>query len=113
MIARIEETVGRMATVLFWIAGFAVAAMMLHVTADILGKTLLRSPIHGTLEITTFYYMPIVALAPLAVVQRDRGHIFVELFSQVFGDRLNDAADAVMSALTADLLRFDRLVLVP
>ena len=103
LIARIERTVGWLATVLYWIAGFAVAAMMLHVTADILGKTLLRSPIHGTLEITTYYYMPVVALAPLAIVQRDRGHIFVELFSQLFGDRLNDALDAVMSALTAML----------
>ncbi len=101
LIARIESIVGLLANILFWIAGIAVSAMMLHITADILGKTLLRSPIHGTLEITTYYYMPIVALAPLAIVQYDRGHIFVELFSQMFGERLNNALDAFMSALTA------------
>ena len=100
MLATAETLVGRLCDLLFWIAGLAVAAMMLHITADIFGKNLFRAPIHGTLEITTYYYMPLVALAPLAVVQRNHEHIFVELFSQKFSPRLNAGLDAFMSFLT-------------
>lgn len=100
MLATAEHIVGRMCDVLYWLAGLAVAAMMLHITADIFGKNLFRAPIHGTLEITTYYYMPLVALAPLAVVQRNREHIFVELFSQNFSARLNAGLDALMALLT-------------
>lgn len=100
MLAKAEATASRLSTLLFWLAGLSVAVMMLHITADILGKTLFHAPIQGTLEITTFYYMPIAALAPLAVVQRDRAHIFVELFSHVLGPRANAALDALMCVLT-------------
>jgi len=101
MLAWAEAAAGLLGTLLWWLAGVAVAAMMLHVTADIAGKYFLHAPIHGTLEIATYYYMPLVALAPLAVVQRRREHILVELFTQRFSVRLNALLDAVMALLTA------------
>lgn len=101
MLARAEAAAGLLGTLLWWLAGAAVAAMMLHVTADIAGKYLMHAPIHGTLEIATHYYMPFAALAPLAVVQRRREHILVELFTQRFGARLNAGLDAAMALFTA------------
>ena len=100
MIAFCDRATGLLSTALLWIAGICVAAMMFHVSADIFSKYFFNQPIQGTLEVTTYYYMPIVALAPLAVLQRERGHIFVELFAQAFSKRFVLFLDMTMSLLT-------------
>lgn len=68
-------------------AGLTVLFMMLHVTADVIGKYLLHQPIVGTLEIVSHYYMVAAIFLPLAAVERHRGHLFVELFTSRLGPR--------------------------
>ena len=98
---RIESIFGALTTLFLWLAAAATAAMMLHVAADVVAKLLLRQPILGTLETVSLYYMVAVVFLPLAAVQRDRGHIFIELFTQ----RLNARAQRLLDAL-ALLLTF-------
>ncbi|MEW5423487.1 TRAP transporter small permease [Amorphus sp. 3PC139-8] len=64
-----------------WIAGIATVLMMFHVTADVIARTFFHAPLTGTLEIVANYNMAALAFLPLALIARERGHIFVELFT--------------------------------
>lgn len=56
----------------------ALLAMALHVTADVVMRTFFNSPIPGTLEIGTHYYMVAVSFLALGWVQVRDGHVAVE-----------------------------------
>lgn len=58
------------------------ALMMLHVTADVVGRFLFNTPIIGTLETVSYYYMVGAIFLPLAWVERRGEHIRVDLFAQ-------------------------------
>ncbi len=64
------------------IGGLAVTLMLVHVTLDVLLKHFFSMPINGTLEIVSLYYMVAAVFLPLGIVQRARGHIVVEVFTQ-------------------------------
>lgn len=64
------------------LAGAAAAvtiAMMLHVTWNALSRSFLDSPVHGTLEYTQFWYLPIVAFVGIVTAQRSKEHIEARL----------------------------------
>jgi TRAP-type C4-dicarboxylate transport system permease small subunit len=69
---------------LFWLGLLAGFLMMLHVTADVTGRTLFNRPLEGTTEIVAAYYMVMVAYLPWAWISRRDGHIVAGLF-QHFG----------------------------
>ena len=55
--------------------------MMLHVTADVTGRTIFNHPIEGTTEIVSAYYMVAVAYLPWAWIARNDRHIHVDMFT--------------------------------
>lgn len=66
------------------IAALALGLMMLHVTADVIGKYFFNSPIPGTSEVVASYYMVAVVFLPLAWVEVSEGSITVELLYDLF-----------------------------
>ncbi len=70
------------ANALAFFGGVAVVLMMLHICADVIAKYVFNSPIPGTLEIVSNYYMVAVVFLPLALVERKNAHISVEILSQ-------------------------------
>jgi len=62
--------------------------MMLHVGADILLKILLNSPIMGTLETVSYYYMVSLVFLALPFVELRNEHVSVDLFFQKFPKNL-------------------------
>lgn len=58
------------------------AAMMLHVNVDVLGKALFGTPAPATLEMVSYYYMAAVAMLPLAAMERKSGLVHVDLLYQ-------------------------------
>ncbi len=104
MLQFLESLADRLTKVLLWMAGLAIFLMMVHVGLDIALKYFFSSPVPSTLEITTYYYMPLVALAPIAILQRERGHIVVELFTHSASKRLRSFLDGVMALLAAGFM---------
>ena len=98
--ARAESLLGALTSLFLWLAAAATAAMMLHVAADVVAKLIVRHPIVGTLEMVSLYYMVAVVFLPLAAVQRERRHIFIELFTQRLGVRGQRTLDALALFLT-------------
>ena len=70
------------ANVLAFLAGIVIVLMMVHVTADVVGRLLFNRPLDGTLEIVAGYYMVAVIFFPLAYVVQNDGHIEVDLFTR-------------------------------
>lgn len=68
---------------LLTITAIPILVMMVHVTADVLMKYFLRSPLPGTLEIVSYYYMVAVVVLPAAFVELTRQAIAVDLFYQM------------------------------
>ena len=83
-----------------WVAGLATVLMMLHVTADAVGRAVFNSPITGTVEIVSAYHMAALAFLPLALITRDRGHIIVELFTGWMKFRPRTLLDACVGVVT-------------
>ena len=88
--------------ILLTIGVLAIGLMMLHVTADVASKLLLSQPLIGTLETVSLFYMVAIVFLPLAVVQRDRQQVFIELFTQKMPPRPRAILDilALMLSLT-------------
>lgn len=83
-----------------WIAcGFTVL-MMLHITLDVFLRQVFNSPLTGTFEIASNYYMVSVMYLPLAFVSRNEGQIIVELFTRNLGTRKLLRWDCVTNAVT-------------
>jgi len=69
-----------------FISSIFLVLMMLHVTADVFMKYFFNSPIEGTFETVTFYYMITVVFLPLALVELRNEHIYVDLFVRRFSN---------------------------
>ncbi len=81
------RTLNTLSNALMFLAGVGVFTMMVLVVCDIIGKYVFNHPIPGVLEIVAFYFMTMVAFLPLAIVQKERGHIVIELFTQMLSPR--------------------------
>ena len=77
----------------------ATLLMMLHVVVDVAARVGLRQPIGGTLETVTYIYMVAVVFLPLAMVQRRRQQIIVELFTQLLPPRALALLDGAVAAV--------------
>jgi TRAP-type C4-dicarboxylate transport system permease small subunit len=94
------RVLSRFADALILLGGLALLLMMLHVTADVLAKYLLGTPILGTLETVTHYYMVAVVFLPIAMVQKFRGQIVVDVATQHLSPRRLALVEATTSILT-------------
>lgn len=80
--AALERLLERFSMALLWIAGVAITLMMLHVAADVVGKTVFHQPVTATLEIVAWYYMVATVFLPVAYIQVHKKHLMVELFTR-------------------------------
>lgn len=85
---------------LMFLACAGVTLMMLHVTADVIGKYVFHTPVPATYETVQVYYMVALVFLPFAYVARGEGHIHVELFSRNLSPRNRSALDASVGILT-------------
>lgn len=83
-----------------WVAVVATILMMLHVTADVIGRSVFNSPITGTLEIVSAYNMAALSFLPLALIARERGHIIVELFTGWMKPSARNILDGLVGIIT-------------
>jgi len=72
-------------TPLYLIAGTALVLMMLQIAADAMGKTLLGRPIPGTLEIVSFFYMPLLFFPVIGPLLRRGRHLSVDILANATG----------------------------
>jgi len=87
----------KLAQALAFIAGIALALMMLQTVLDVLMNNVFGRPIEGSIEIVSLYYMVLVVFLPLALVELRHEHISADLFVRLLPDR----AQRIIYALSA------------
>lgn len=97
----IDKVLGRTSELLGVGAGIALVMMMLHITAEVIARYVFGSPLHGTVEIVSTYYMVAVVFLPLALIERVNSHIIVELLSKHFPQRSQEILIAVVALVSA------------
>lgn len=92
---------GRVVDATTIVGAFAVALMMVHITADVVGKFLFLSPVPATIALVSHYYMVVVAFLPLAFAERSDGHITVEVVTELLPMRMQHHLGAFATLLSA------------
>ncbi|MGU9979813.1 TRAP transporter small permease subunit [Phreatobacter sp. HK31-P] len=87
-------------------AGAALVLMMLHVTADVIGKYVFVAPIPGTAEVVASYYMIATVFLPLAYIEVQRRPIVVELFYDRLPPLLRPPLDLLGTAASVSFYGF-------
>jgi TRAP-type C4-dicarboxylate transport system permease small subunit len=68
---------------MLWIGIIAGIAMMIHVSADVTGRTAFNRPLHGTTEIVSAWYMVAICYLPWAWLTRNNNHIVAGVFERI------------------------------
>ncbi|WP_319530186.1 TRAP transporter small permease [uncultured Cohaesibacter sp.] len=77
----------------------AIFLMMMHITADVIGKFVFNRPLPGTIPIVSQFYMVIAAFLPLAMVEKLTGHISVEVLYATFPKSVRGILTVLATAL--------------
>lgn len=99
----LDRAADRLAQGLALIGAIGLAALLLHVAADILTRNLLERPIPATNEIVSRYYMVAIAFLPLAWVERNSGMVRVEILDAMASPRILQLSEIVVSLLTTTI----------
>jgi TRAP-type C4-dicarboxylate transport system permease small subunit len=68
---------------LLWVALIAGFLMMMHVGADVTGRTAFNRPLHGTTEIVSGWYMVAICYLPWAWLARNDNHLVAGVFERI------------------------------
>jgi TRAP-type C4-dicarboxylate transport system permease small subunit len=91
----IEKWVRYIGNALLYCSIFLFVALMLLDTADVVGRYVFDSPIIGTMEISQVMMGGIVMLG-WAYTQRNKGHVFVDMFINKYPPRARTTVDLIM-----------------
>ena len=87
MLKFFDRIVNAISSTLLNISLVCLLLMMGHVVLDVFMKFTFNSPIIGTLETVSYYYMVGAVFLPLAAVELKKEHVHVDLFIQFFSPR--------------------------
>jgi len=90
----------RVTSLLALLGALGVAAMLVHVTADVIARWYFYVALPATAEIVARYYMVLVAFLPLAWVERRHEMVKVEVASALYGPRGVRAIDFVVALVS-------------
>ena len=76
-----------------YVGAVLIVIMMLHISADVAARWFFGVSIVGTLEYVSYIYMVSVVFLPLGRVQQERGHVLVEVISNLFPPKVTEWVD--------------------
>ncbi|MFP1677147.1 TRAP transporter small permease [Alloalcanivorax sp. C16-2] len=85
---RLGRWLSRLTSATTLLGGFAIALMMLHITADVVLRYLFSAPLPGTITYVSNYYMIIATFVPLAYAEKLDAHVTVEVVAERLPRRL-------------------------
>ena len=94
-----QRTVILIDRLLLWIAGAALLLMMVQICLDVIGNSLLGSPLPLTNAVVTHYYMIAAAYLPLAATELRRAHVGVDLLVNMLPQRGRRRLDFLVQCL--------------
>tara|TARA_R110000751_G_scaffold288076_2_gene393129 strand:- start:1902 stop:2411 length:510 start_codon:yes stop_codon:yes gene_type:complete len=89
---------------LMLLGGLGIVLMMLNVSIDVLMKVIWNTPIQGTIEISSYYYMVAIVMLPMALVELDDEQVVVDLLYNHYPAWLQRSCLVVASAAAMAIL---------
>lgn len=94
------KSMDRLHVGLLVLAALTGAAMMLHVTADVVMRAAFHKPLPAVGEVTASYYMVACAFLPWSWLAMRDDHIRADLFSRLMSDRVKAGSEYVIDLVT-------------
>lgn len=85
-------------------AGIALVALLVNVAIDVAARTIGGRPLGLTLELTTFWWMPVLVTLSYAMTEREREHITVTMLLDRLPQRMRRYVEGAFSAIGAVLV---------
>lgn len=89
---------------LMLVGGLGIILMMLNITLDVVLKVFWNTPIQGTVEVSSYYYMVAIVMLPMALVEYDDEQISVDLLFNHFPNWLKRTSLMITFIATAGML---------
>lgn len=103
---RFVTIVGRISTAMALVAGVILVVMAIHVTLDVAARTFTRTPIPGTIEFISYWWMPSLVFLGIGEVERRREQISVTLVTDVLREPWRARAFRIARVLGGIALAF-------
>lgn len=101
MRGRLDRLVNWMAAGLALVGAAGVVVMLLHISAYVVMRLFIATPIPATVEIVSSYYMVLVAFLPLGWAERRGDMIAIEVFAGFYRGVVGKAVDIFVAVVTA------------
>lgn len=96
--------VDRMSDACAVVAAAGVVLLATNIALDVLGRMLLNAPVPGTIERTTYWWMPTLALLAFAFTEKRQEHIKVTILLDALPPRMRQIVEGVFGLLATALL---------
>lgn len=100
----IIRLIDRLSDILAFGAAAGVVLLVVNVFIDVAGRKLFNTPFPGTLEHTTFWWMPMLALLAFGYTEKRQEHIKVTILLDALPPRMRQIVEGVFSLLATGLL---------
>lgn len=97
---KLGNFISRIVSALSILGTILLLVMVLHVTADVVCRYLLKAPLPGTIEIVINYHMIIIGFLSLSFAEEKNRHISVELIADLMPQSVQRRLD-VLASFTA------------
>ncbi len=86
------------------IGTICVILMMLHVTADVVGRYFFNAPLPGTIVVVANYYMIVLVFIAIGVAEEKRAHISVEFVTDLMPERVQTGFSVFSGVMTVAVI---------
>lgn len=98
------RVIDRLSNLFAILAAAGVVLLVLNVVVDVAGRLLFNSPFPGTIEYTTYWWMPTLALLAFAFTEQRQEHIKVTILLEALPPRMRQIVEGVFGLLATALL---------
>ncbi|EEB83998.1 TRAP transporter small permease [Roseobacter sp. GAI101] len=86
------------------IGTICVVLMMLHVTADVIGRYFFNAPLAGTIVVVANYYMIVLVFISIGVAEEKKAHISVEFVTDLMPRKVQSGFSVFSNILTVAVI---------
>lgn len=86
------------------VAAAAVVLLVANIVADVVGRLVFHAPFPGTIEYTTYWWMPTLALLAFAFTEQRQDHIKVTILLDALPPRMRQIVEGVFGLLGTGLI---------
>lgn len=100
----LDRILSRCAIIAGLVSGLGLVLMLILIMTDVTLKYVADRPVTGTLEIVSYYFMPVMVYLALPYVEKSRDHIAVPLVTDMLPPGLRRGLELLVAVLSAGFL---------